>query len=115
MSHLEPDEVIRERLLRRLAELDALKASTAEDRKPIELDQTSVGRLSRMDALQMQAMGAASQRMRAAERMRLGNALRRLDNGEYGWCLTCGEPIAPERLAVDPAIPVCVGCAGKRE
>lgn len=95
----------------RLADLDTLDQATAEDRKPIELDQTAVGRLSRMDSLQVQAMAAAAAERRAAERKRLEQALQRLDQDEYGWCVQCGEAIAPQRLEIDPSIAVCVKCA----
>jgi RNA polymerase-binding transcription factor DksA len=39
-------------------------------------------------------------------------ALERLEQGAYGQCRICGEPIAPERLAVLPAASTCVRCAG---
>ena len=41
-------------------------------------------------------------------------ALRRLDEGGYGRCERCGQPIAPERLAARPTATRCVSCAGKR-
>ncbi|MGH6916449.1 MAG: TraR/DksA family transcriptional regulator, partial [Geminicoccaceae bacterium] len=37
--------------------------------------------------------------------------LERLAAGEYGSCVTCGEPIEPQRLELDPAIPLCLACA----
>ncbi|WP_433948574.1 hypothetical protein [Brevundimonas diminuta] len=51
---------LKARMLVWLAELESLDALTDESRKPVELDQQSVGRLSRMDALQQQAMALAS-------------------------------------------------------
>nr|WP_304502923.1 TraR/DksA C4-type zinc finger protein [Caldovatus aquaticus] len=44
---------------------------------------------------------------------RIAAALARIESGEYGWCARCGEPIAPGRLAPDPALPTCVACAGQ--
>lgn len=38
-------------------------------------------------------------------------AERRLDDGRYGTCTTCGREIAPERLHALPATPTCIGCA----
>jgi DnaK suppressor protein len=76
----------------------------------VELDQQAVGRLSRMDALQNQAMAEAQSRRRQAERQRILAALERLDQDEYGFCLECGEDIAPDRLALDPAIALCADC-----
>ena len=86
----------------RLAELDSLEAANEEDRAVVVLDQQSVGRLSRMDALQNQAMAQETQRRRAQERLRIAAALQRIAEDEYGWCVECGKAIAPKRLDVDP-------------
>jgi DnaK suppressor protein len=99
---------------RLLAELDALEAADglgAEGRRTVELDQQSVGRLSRMDALQQQAMANADHARRAGLRLRVRAALDRMDEDEYGYCTECGEPIPPGRLEIDPAVPTCVSCA----
>ena len=81
----------------------------------VELDQARVGRLSRMDALQSQAMSAEAQRRRGDLLARARAALARLDAGEYGDCLACGEPVPPARLDTDPAAPLCVACAERAE
>lgn len=104
-------EAVRRRLLARREELQLLSAGTAESRKPVELDQQSVGRLSRMDAMQVQAMAQETERRRAAELQRIEAALKRLDEGDYGYCINCGEPIAPKRLELDPTVPLCIDCA----
>lgn len=108
---IDPDTA-RARLTARRDELNKLSSNSAEDRDAVELDQQSVGRLSRVDAMQRQAMAQAQERSRVAELARLDQAMRRLEDGEYGWCLTCGEEIAAARLEVDPAAAVCVECAG---
>ena len=102
---------MRKRLIGRRAELEGLGAATEESRRPVELDQTRVGRLSRMDALQEQAMAVEVERRRAIEIQRIDAALARLDSGEYGYCVACGEPIATKRLELDPTIPNCIDCA----
>ncbi len=81
-------------------------------RAPVELDQQSVGRLSRMDAMQQQEMAQAEARRRKNDIIRIDAALKRIDEGEYGWCASCGEPIAPKRLEIDPMAHLCIGCAG---
>ena len=81
----------------------------------VELDQTRLGRLSRMDAMQAQQMAKASSRRRQVERGRIAAALRRIDDGEYGYCLSCGELIPEPRLTIDPAAAQCVGCATRSE
>lgn len=84
---------------------------TAAERATVELDQTSVGRLSRMDALQNQAMQLETERRREVEIKRIDTALKRMEDGEYGYCVSCGEEIEKKRLDMDPATPVCVDCA----
>ena len=102
---------IRARLQALRDELLSLSQTAAGDRKPVELDQQSVGRLSRQDSLQVQAMANAAAARRAGEVRRLDAALRRLDEGEYGYCVECGEAIEPKRLQNDPATPRCRECA----
>ncbi|MEL7116338.1 MAG: TraR/DksA C4-type zinc finger protein [Pseudomonadota bacterium] len=83
----------------------------AEGQKTVTLDQQSVGRLSRQDALQQQAMAKANQTRRDQMRLRIAAALQRIDEGEYGYCTECGEDIPAGRLALDPTMPTCVNCA----
>lgn len=85
--------------------------SSEADRAAVELDQTSVGRLSRMDAIQVQAMALATDRRRKTELARVNAALERLGSDEFGYCETCGEEIAPARLEHNPAVTTCIGCA----
>lgn len=106
------EEEARTALTERLAELDRLDALSEEGRAPVTLQQDSVGRLSRMDAMQQQAMAQAEERRRMAERSRIRAALARLDEGEWGYCAACGEEIAEGRLRNDPSVARCVGCAG---
>lgn len=104
-------EAARDRLIAARAELEALREQSAEARAPVTLDQQSVGRLSRMDALQGQAMAQAAEQRRATEMARIDAALIRIDDGSYGECLRCGEEIAEKRLEIDPAATLCVDCA----
>ena len=104
----------RKRLEERRKELNELSAISTEARATVMLDQQSVGRLSRMDAMQQQAMAEASERARAAELSRIAAALKRLDDGDYGYCLDCGEEIGEKRLAIDPSVPLCIACSRKR-
>lgn len=106
---------IREHLLSLQASLRGLAETGREASSTVELDQSRVGRLSRMDALQAQAMSQEGERRRELELQRIGAALRRLDEGDYGDCVRCGEAINPRRLAVDPAAPLCIDCASQAE
>ena len=105
----------RQKLLQLQAGLSALTDTGDEAAKVVELDQTSVGRLSRMDALQGQAMSRECGRRRVLELQKIAAALRRIDAGDYGYCLACDEPIALQRLALDPAVTLCIECATARE
>lgn len=107
----EAENTARARLEALRHEILALSQTAAEDRKPVSLDQQSVGRLSRQDSLQVQAMAKAADARRAGELRRIDAALARLAQGEYGFCVECGEAIDPKRLEIDPAAPRCRACA----
>jgi DnaK suppressor protein len=101
----------RRALIARQGEIAALDAAGAQARAIVTLDQQSVGRLSRMDAMQSQAMAQETHRRRRAELARIKAALALMDEGEYGWCQSCGDEIPPARLDIDPAARLCVACA----
>ena len=106
----DPDHFRTKLLERRQALLEEERLSEA-DRASVALDQESVGRLSRIDAMQVQAMALAQQRRRQAELGAVNSALRRIEEGEFGYCIKCAEDIAPERLEHNPAIATCIDCA----
>lgn len=103
----------RPRVERELDELSALIEQSADSAAPVQLDQQSVGRLSRMDAMQGQAMAEAAARRRVLHVARLKRTLARMDDGEFGFCTECGERIPDGRFDVDPANQLCVGCAAQ--
>ena len=104
-------EKARQRLAAKRDELEELSRISQEARATVELDQQSVGRLSRMDAMQQQAMAEAQERSRKRDLIRIAQAERRIREGEYGYCSECGEEIADGRLAIDPMAEKCVSCA----
>lgn len=89
--------------------------SSEADVKPVTLDQQSVGRVSRIDAIQQQQMAIASQEQARNLLIATNNSLTRFDNGEYGYCLECGDPIGFARLQVQPQAEFCVACQQKME
>lgn len=101
-------------LLDRRVELHRLIEVSKANRDPVELDQSRVGRLSRMDALQNQAMALETERRRNVELQRIVGALKRIDTGEFGDCLNCGEVIESKRLSLDPTAALCIDCAQSR-
>ena len=86
-----------------------------EAAKPVVLDQSTVGRLSRMDAMQGQAMALESQRRKQLQLQRTVAALRRIESDEFGVCEDCDQEIDPRRLDPDPTGTLCIGCAASRE
>lgn len=115
MSAASKTEVVRERLLQLRRELEASAAENKRSGEIVELDQSKVGRLSRMDALQAQAMSQASGRRIEMKLSRIHAALGRVDAGKYGDCQSCDEPIAEKRLQFDPTTQLCIHCAQKAE
>ncbi len=104
-------QAIEQRIRSLLTDLEADDTLGREGQSVVTLDQQSVGRLSRMDALQNQAMAKAQQARRDQQRKLLELALIRLAGGSYGDCEDCGDPIAPARLHHNPAVTLCISCA----
>ena len=102
----------KDRLLAMRDELTALLEAGDDETGPVQLDQTSVGRLSRMDAMQRQAMAQETERRRHNDLRRIEAALKRIEEGEYGYCVSSGEPIPRARLELDPAAATTVERAG---
>ncbi len=94
-------------------ELRDLEDATREGSQPVDLDEP-IGRLSRMDAMQQQAMSAANRR-RNKLRLQLVNAALKMDPDDYGICKKCDEDIGYARLKVRPESPFCVICQNKNE
>ncbi|MES9943949.1 MAG: TraR/DksA C4-type zinc finger protein [Candidatus Thiodiazotropha sp.] len=107
------DEIntIRERLLHLQAELQAVDETSQAAGETVELDQSRVGRLSRMDAMQAQQMAQETARRRLQQLAKIEGALRRIDADEYGYCFICKEAIDVRRLNADPTITRCIDCA----
>ena len=102
---------LKSQLMKRRRELLKLIEGSSEAVKPVDVDQTTQGRLTRMDALQSQAMDLEIDRRRHQEISRIESALQRIEEGKYGYCTACGDDIAAKRLENDPTTPVCINCA----
>jgi RNA polymerase-binding transcription factor len=105
----------RKSLEERLSAIRSGREAGQAEAAPVELDQAKVGRLSRMNAIQQQAMAQATARRTELEEQRIQTALRSLDSGDYGYCVKCEEKIDERRLRVDPAALVCIECARAAE
>ncbi len=101
---------IKENLLRLRAELQEIEETLQETSEPVELDQTRVGRLSRMDAMQSQQMALETVRRRKENLVKIEGALHRIESDDYGCCFVCGEEIDVHRLMADPTSTRCMEC-----
>ncbi len=108
-------EYFKKRLEERHSEILEGRDTRKKDTAAVELDQARVGRLSRMDAMQQQAMAKAAARLVDIERQRIQTALRRIEDEEYGFCIFCDEEIAEKRLRFDPSLLTCISCAQEAE
>jgi DnaK suppressor protein len=103
-------DAFRQALISFRDEIKQLSNANKEAAGTVALDQSMVGRLSRMDALQAQQMAQETARRRQIQLQKIDSALRRMDAGEYGYCLICGDEINAARLDFDPASTRCIGC-----
>ena len=110
-----PAEIYRELLLALKQSLLRAQETGDQAEQTVELDQTRVGRLSRMDAMQAQAMSKETGRRRRQKLLQIDAALKRIKEDDYGYCQECGEDIVPARLEVDPTALLCITCASAKE
>ncbi len=104
-------EQAKTKLLELRSELQALEHSAKTNLQAIELDQSRVGRLSRMDAMQRHEMALETSRRRQQQLQKLESALRRIESDDYGYCFVCDETISLDRLMIDPSNTRCIRCA----
>lgn len=104
-------EIARKRLAARQTDLEEMSKLSEEARSTVMLDQQAVGRLSRMDSMQQQAMAEAQERQRQRDLLRIEMAERRIRQDDYGYCTECDSEIPDGRLEIDPMAEKCVGCA----
>lgn len=111
-GHLSADQLgeLRAELEHQLARLEKSMKVTEEAVRPVELDQTAVGRLSRMDSIQNQSLSRGLKDREVARLSQIQAALSRMERGAYGTCVECGRPISFERLFVFPEAPECAAC-----
>lgn len=114
MDEVELDQA-RKRLEALRGELFAQKEAATESIAPVELDQARVGRLSRMDSMQQQAMALEQDRRRDIQLKRIEGAVQRVEKGTYGICVKCSAPIEEKRIEFDSTTFFCQQCAAQAE
>jgi DnaK suppressor protein len=97
----------RERLSGLRAEFDDIVAATADSNSDDEHDPegATIG--------YERARVASLIRQTEASLVEIERALERVDEGSYGRCLVCGQPIAPARLQARPTARTCIDCASR--
>ena len=111
MANVIDISTLRQSIMNEIADLDRLRGQARNSCAPVTLDQQSVWRLSRIDAMQQQAMRIANDVQRQQRHTALLAGLKLMDAGDYGYCHQCDEMIGAGRLAIDPAVTLCVNCA----
>lgn len=114
LTQAQRDELAKD-LVALLAELTRSLELTEDSVATVELDQQSVGRLSRMDEMQRQAMAKSGRRSLELRLQQVAAAVTSLEQGDYGMCRECEEPIGYARLKARPETPFCLDCQGARE
>ena len=89
-----------------------LIASLSETSKPVAPD-NAIGRLSRMEALNDRAVSEASLNAARHKLSRLETALGKVDQPDFGFCVSCDNPIPPGRILLMPEATRCVPCSEK--
>lgn len=100
----------RERMTVEITELREKLREDTGDTDPIAPD-VSIGRLSRLDSMQMQQMALHAKRRQQDRLRKLEEALIRIDNGAFGVCVLCRQAIDEARLEAQPEAVMCVSCA----
>jgi DnaK suppressor protein len=103
--------MVRDELLRSLSKLERSLKISGESARPRDLEQDTVGRLSRIDAIQNAGLTANLEERERAQLRQVVDALRRIEDGTYGACTACGGSIPFERLLVFPETLACTACA----
>lgn len=106
-------EALLQTLRERRVQIEVTLAALDESSRPVELDQTVQGRLSRIDAITQQQMARAGRTNLQTELGRIDAALKRAVAGGFGNCCRCHEAIEADRLRADPAAPLCIDCIGE--
>lgn len=112
-SPLAPEQIaqIRDELLRALARLERSLKASGEAARLSDLEQDTVGRLSRIDAIQNQTVTRSLEERERTQLSQIADALRRMEEGTYGLCGGCGAAIPFERLLIYPETRACTPCA----
>lgn len=101
---------LRTRIEQELKDLQQSISSLEDQTKPVAPDQ-SLGRLTRLDNMNNQAVARDSLSKARMRMLKLQRALEHMDDPDFGYCEECGEEIPLRRLMLLPESTMCVACA----
>ncbi len=116
MSHLNPRQL--EKFKSLLGEKRRRLLDQAHETLENEMVLSADDRFDEVDQASSEYMQAFSFRLRGRERHLLSKielALRKIDEGSYGVCEECEEPISTKRLEARPEAPLCIQCKEAQE
>jgi len=93
-----------------LQEIEKYLAKSEASAEAVAPDK-SLGRLSRMEAMQDQQLVLEVRRRHKRRKLEIIQAISRLEQGKYGNCSFCGTVISEDRLNAFPEVQTCVKCA----
>lgn len=111
MTNQEKEE-LKESIQARIKEIEASIESLETTSKPVEPDR-AIGRITRMDAIQIQQMQETQLKVARANILTLNESLEKIEAGTFGQCRACKNLIGFERLKALPESTICVQCAEK--
>jgi DnaK suppressor protein len=106
----EQRKVYKEKLEAVLLEIEDYLSKSEDAAEAVSPDK-SLGRLSRMEAMQDQQLVLEVRRRQKRRKAEVFNAISRLEQDQYGQCIFCGSQIAEERLDAFPEVQTCMKCA----
>jgi DnaK suppressor protein len=101
---------MKENIQKIIKELQSEIEDLKESSKPVK-PENSLGRLTCMDAMAAQMMNVAAMERLKLRIEKLTAAIVRVENGEYGICLSCGEEIGEKRLLTIAQATICIECS----
>ena len=110
MSESQGFKKYRKQLEELLVEIEQYLEKTEESAEAVSPDK-SLGRLSRMEAMQDQQLMLEARRRKKMQKVAVQSALKRIDHGQFGTCIFCGNLIPEDRLEVAPESSSCVNCS----
>ena len=110
---------LRNKIKKRLLELEAGLLESIENAKqsskPVKLDQQSIGRVSRIDAIQQQQISLSALQRQERQLNQVKQALQKIDDKDFGYCRMCEELIKETRLLARPEHNICLACTKSGE